>query len=215
MRKYAKYIPIISLAALMAAIAAGLLIFWPYSTTVVLVVRHADTTVPGPACTEEEGCPIPVVNPAAGNRSISTTAGEARRDELWHVVEDTGIQAIYASCFCRAQQTVATVDNNLAAVTTIKKSQHKANAGATDLEPDVADLVDRINTTHVGQKVLVAGHQSTVKQLILDLGGGTIDDIGGTEFDNLYVVTITRGWWRWWGWGKRVRLVRLKYGVPT
>lgn len=213
MRKYVPYIAIS--AAAIAIIAVGCLIFWPYSTTVVLVVRHADTTVPGPACMEEESCPIPVVSPAAGNRSISTTAGETRRDELWHVVEDTGIQAIYASCFCRTQQTVATVDNNLPTVTTIKLSQHRANAAGTDLDADVTALVEQINTTHVGQKVLVAGHQSTVKQLILDLGGGTIEDIVATEFDNLYVVTITRGWWRWWGWGKRVRVVRLKYGVAT
>ena len=209
-----KFVRNAAISAVAALLAAGLLIYWPYSTTVVLVVRHAEVNSTGTACTEEPACPIPIVSPAAGNQPISTV-GEARRDELWHVVENTGIQAIYASCFCRTQQTVETVRSNLG-LTTNKISQHKASADGTNLEPDVADLVERINTTHVGQKVLVAGHQSTVKQLILDLGGGTIDDIAAGEFDNLYVVTITRGWWRWWfGYGKSVRVIRLKYGVAT
>lgn len=205
MRRYGPYLAISAAAA--AVIAAGLLIFWPYSTTVVLVVRHAERN-DAAACPAPPGsCPLPTSGSTA-NPPLSSP-GETRRDELAHVVEHTGIQAIYASCFCRTQQTVATVATNLS-LTTNLLSQHAAD-GTTD----VTALVEQISTTHVGQKVLVAGHQSTVKQLILDLGGGTIDDIEGWEFDNLYVVTINRGWWRWWGWGKRVRVVRLKYGVNS
>lgn len=205
MRRYGPYLAIS--AAVAAIIAAGLLIYWPYSTTVVLVVRHAERNDSAACPAPPASCPLPTSGSTA-NPPLSS-AGETRRDELAHVVEHTGIQAIYASCFCRTQQTVATAATNLG-VTANLLSQHAADGTA-----DVTALVEQINTTHVGQKVLVAGHQSTVKQLILDLGGGTIDDIDGWEFDNLYVVTINRGWWRWWGWGKRVRVVRLKYGANS
>lgn len=204
----------IAMSALAALIiGATILIYWKGSTTVVLLVRHTERNDAGAACAAEPACPIPTVNPAPGNPHISS-AGETRRDTLAHVVEDTGIQAIYASCFCRTQETVATAANNLG-LTTNKVSQHRANSAGTALETDVADLVQRINNDHVGQKILVAGHTSTVPKIIEELGGGTIDEIAETEFDNLYVVTIYRGWW-WFSWfGKRVRVVRLKYGVPT
>ena len=206
MRKYPSYIGISALAAIMVA---GLLIYWPYSTTVVLVVRHAERDDSAPACTATTGCPLPTTNPARPNPPLSAP-GQARRDELAHVVENAGIQAIYASCFCRTQQTVETAANNLG-LTPHLVSQH-----APDGSVDVTDLVKQINTNNVGQKVLVAGHSETVADIIKGLGGGTIDSIGGGEFDNLYVVTITRGWWRWWfGYGKRVRVLRLQYGVAT
>lgn len=208
MRKYAPHLAIS--AALAAIIAAGLLIFWPYSTTVVFVVRHAERTdTPAPVPT-----PIPTPTPCTASTSCTIASnaanpplsviGQARRDELAHVLEHTGIQAIFASCFCRTEQTVEALANDLN-LTTTKLSQGS--------QADIDVLVEQLNTTHVGQKVLVAGHTSSVPDIIAALGGGTVDPIDELEFDNLYVVTINRGWWRWWGWGKRVRVIRLKYGA--
>lgn len=205
-----KYTAIVAMSAAALIIAAGLLLYLPYSTTVVLVVRHAERNNSAPNCTASADCSLPTGNPPNPPLSAPPAGQIARADELAHVVEDAGIQAIYASCFCRTQQTVQTAANNLG-LTPILVSQH-----APDGSVDVADLVARIKTNNVGQTVLVAGHSETVGEIIKGLGGGTIDPIGISEFDNLYVVTITRGWWRWWfGYGTRVRVVRLKYGAAT
>jgi hypothetical protein len=41
--------------------------------------------------------------------------------------------------------------------------------------------------------------------IIEKLGGGTIDPIGGSEFDNLYVITTSR----WWFF-KSTRMIRFE-----
>jgi len=193
----------ISTSVLLLLLLAGIIvIYWKSSTTVVLVVRHAERNDPAPGCAASATCPLPNGNPA--NPPISAV-GQTRRDELAHVVEDTGIQAIYASCFCRTQQTVETTATNRGLTTIIVPQQ------AADGSVDIADLIAQINNNNTGQKVLVAGHTSTVPAIIDALGGGGIDPIAENEFDNLYVVTIVRWWWV----GKRVRVVRLKYGAAT
>jgi broad specificity phosphatase PhoE len=191
----------VSSSILLALLLAGItIIYWKSSTTVVLVVRHAERNNSAPNCTALASCPLPNGNPA--NPPLLAPEGETRATTLAHVVEDTGIQAIYASCFCRTQQTVGPTATNLG-LTTNLISQHTA-AGAAD----VTDLISQINSNNTGQKILVAGHSDTVPMIIEQLGGGTIDPIACGEFDNLYVVTIIRWWWL----GKRVRVVRLKYG---
>jgi broad specificity phosphatase PhoE len=131
-------------------------------------------------------------------------AGELRAQELRHVVEDTGIQAVYASELCRTQQTVEDTATALG-LTVNAVAQHAADGAA-----NVDDLVNQVNSNNTGQKVLIAGHTDTVPMIIEKLGGGAIDPITGNEFDNLYVVTIHR-WWLI----KRVRVIRLKYGAAS
>jgi broad specificity phosphatase PhoE len=130
--------------------------------------------------------------------------GENRAVALRHVVEDTGIQAVYASSLCRTQQTVDDAAT-LRGLTVNAVGQH-----APDNSADVDDLVNQVFSNNTGQKVLIAGHSETVPLIVEKLGGGTIQSIGGAEFDNLYVVTI----FKWWFF-KRTRVLRLKYGVPT
>lgn len=84
-------------------------------------------------------------------------------------------------------------------------SQH-----AADGTVNVNELITQIKNDNEGKKILVAGHSDTVPLIIEKLGGGAIEPIGETEFDNLYVVTIVKWWFL-----KRTRVVRLKYGVPT
>ena len=193
----------ISSSVLLALLLAGIIIiYWKSSTTVVLVVRHAERNDGAAGCTAAASCALPNGGPA--NPPISA-AGQTRRDQLAHVVEDTGIQAIYASCFCRTQQTVETAATNLGLTINLVPQQ------AADGTTNVTDLITQINNNNIGQKILVAGHTSTVPAIIEELGGGTIAPIAEGEFDNLYVVTIIRWWWL----GKRVRVVRLKYGAVT
>lgn len=182
----------ISALALTAVVITGLIvIYWRGSTTIVLLVRHGERD-------DTASCTPPASNPPLN------TAGQTRAGTLTHVSEDTGLQAIYASEFCRTQQTVQPIANQLGLAVNV------VNQHAADGSPNVNALVTQVNSSNVGQKILIAGHSDTVPLIIERLGGGMVDAIGGTEFDNLYVVTI----FRWW-FLKQTRVVRLKYGVPT
>ncbi len=189
-----KIIAAASSALLLLVITGVVIIYWGTSTTVVIVVRHGERN-------DSQSCTAPV--PGGTPNPPLSSPGEDRAVELRHVVEDTGIQAIYASELCR---TVQTVDDTatLLGLSVIPVDQH-----APDHSGNVDDLVDQILTNNTGQKVLVAGHSETVPLIVEKLGGGTIDPISG-EFDNMYVVTI----FRWW-FLKRTRVVRLKYGEPS
>ena len=197
-----KRLTISSLALVLIMLCGIIVVYYWSSTTVVLLVRHAERN-DAIACTAvDTACVLPNSSPA---NPVLSVAGETRAATLAHVGEDAGLQTIYASCFCRTQQTVQPIATNLGlAVKNV--SQH-----AADGSPDVDALVTQIKTDNDGQRVLVAGHSDTVPLIIEKLGGGTIDPITGSEFDNLYVVTIVK----WWFLKKRVRVVRLKYGVPT
>lgn len=195
-----KALTIASLGISAILVTAVIVIYWYSSTTVILLVRHADRNEnascepPDPAST----CPLP--NPGSDNPPLSTP-GNTRAQTLMHVGEDTGLQAIYASCFCRTQQTAAPIATNLGLTVNNVRQDGSANIDA---------LVEQIKSDNEGQKILVVGHSNTVPLIIEKLGGGTVDTIVEEEFDNLYVVTIVK----WWFW-KHVRVVRLKYGVPT
>lgn len=182
----------ISSLALVAVLITGLMvIYWWGSTTVILIVRHGERD-------DAASCMPPTNNPPL------STAGQTRAEELAHVGEDTGLQAIYASDFCRTQQTVQPIANQLG-LTVTPVNQH-----AADGSPDVDALVAQVKSNNEGQKILISGHSDTVPLIIEKLGGGAVNPIGGAEFDNLYVVTI----FRWW-FIKRTRVVRLKYGAAT
>jgi len=184
-----------SLALIAIMVAGVVIVYWTSSTTVVFVVRHGErddtrsctTPVPG-------GTPNPPLSPAGDERALA----------LQHTLEDTGIQAIYASELCRTQQTVDDLASHLGLPVTAV-DQH-----APDNSSNVDDLVAQVTANNTGQKVLIAGHSETVPMIVEKLGGGTIDPIGGSEFDNMYVITTMRWWFL-----KRTRLIRLKYGAPT
>ncbi|MGH8596198.1 MAG: histidine phosphatase family protein [Gammaproteobacteria bacterium] len=178
----------ISSWALIAVLITGIIvIYWWSSATVILIVRHGERD-------DAASCTPPTNNPPL------STAGQARADALAHVSEDTVLQAIYASDFCRTQQTVQPIANQLGLAVT------PVNQHATDGSPDVDALVAHVKSNNEGQKILIAGHSDTVPLIIEKLGGGAVNPIGGAEFDNLYVVTI----FKWW-FIKRTRVVRLKY----
>jgi 2,3-bisphosphoglycerate-dependent phosphoglycerate mutase len=175
--------------------------YWP-SPTVVFVVRHAEKATSG-TCDPDLADNVPLSTPA--DVPEGTPAGTTRATELAHVMEDVGLQAVYASKFCRTQQTV-------------KPSADQVPLEVIDVDQtgsaNVDALVLRILRDNAGQKVLVAGHQGSVPGLIAGLGGGTVGPILDPEFDNLYVVTIHRRWW-WWPSRPRTTVLRLKYGAPT
>lgn len=107
----------ISSGALIAALITGIIvIYWWSSTTVILIVRHGERD-------DAASCTPPTNNPPL------STAGQARADALAHVSEDTGLQAIYASDFCRTQQTVQPIANQLGLTNSGKSARGRRFAG--------------------------------------------------------------------------------------
>ena len=143
--------------------------------TTVILVRHAEKNI-------EPSNPDPDLS----------AAGQARAQELVHVLANTGINAIYASQYKRTQQTAQPLANRLGLTVS------QVESSKTD------DLVRQITTSHRGGVVFVAGHNNTVPAIIAALGGGTFPVIPENEFDNMFIVTVYR-------FG-RARVVRLKYG---
>ena len=130
------------------------------------------------------------------NVDLLNAVGLARAQELAHVVDKAGLAAIIRSDAVRAQQTA------------------EPAATAEGLVPivlpqaDVTAFIDEIRNNHRGQTVLVVGHSDTVPQIIAGLGGPAVT-IGGTEFDNFYVLTLCRC--RFGG----ARLTNLQYGASN
>lgn len=195
-RSWSKRLIIAATAILILGVVCGVLFFWSLSPTIVLVVRHAersDTTNCEPATVK--GSP---------NRSLIMVSGQSpRAGALAHVGGEDSIAAIYASEFCRTQQTVQPLATQLGL--TVNVVEQYAADGPT---PNVDNLISQVRTNNKGQVVLIAGHSDTVPLIIEKLSGQTIAAIGEDEFDNLFVVTIPRLW------GKP-KVVRLKYGEPT
>jgi len=185
----------IAASSLTLLVAAGLLIFLIWRPTVVLVVRHAERS-------DTATCTPDSTVKTRPNLAL-LPAGVTRREVLRHVAGEDSISAIFASEFCRTQNTVGPLAADLGlAVTVVDQFE------ADGITVNVEDLVSQIKSNHKGKVVLIAGHSDTIPPIIEKLGAGTITAIGNDEFDNLYVVIIPR----WFG---STRVVRLKYGAVT
>ena len=194
--RWKKRLVIISMAIGVFVVCLCIVIFLSGSSTVILVVRHAERN-------DLESC-SPATVKGRPNPTLALTAGvSARAQALAHVGGEDSIAAIYASEFCRTQQTVQPLANQLG-VTVNVVDQFEAD-GAT---VNVDGLIERIWANNKGQVVLVVGHNNTVPVIVEELSGISIEAINETDFDNLYMVVVPR----WWG---RTKVVRLKYGTPT
>lgn len=188
-----KIISALSLCITVIIIVGILLIFWFRSTTVVLVVRHAEKDIHVPACDTGE------------TEQLSVDKGIPRAQELAHVTQEAGLQAVYASTLCRTQQT-AGPSAEAHHLELINVNQYD-NSGVAN----VNELIRRVERDNTGQTILIAGHSDTVPLIIKKLGGPQMDMVDG--FDNLFVVTISRIWvfgynFRW------TKVVNLKYAIP-
>jgi broad specificity phosphatase PhoE len=193
---WSKRLAIISMAIGLIVICACIIIFWRGSSTVILVVRHAERN-------DLESC-SPATVKGHQNSTLALTGGASvRAQALAHVAGEGGIAAIYASEFCRTQQTVQPLASQLGLTVNVV-DQFDAD-GAT---VNVDNLINQIWANNTGQVVLVAGHSNTVPVIVRKLSGISIAAIDETDFDNLYVVIVPR----WWG---RAKVLRLKYGTPT
>jgi broad specificity phosphatase PhoE len=164
------------------AVLGAVVVFAYFSTfsrpvTTVILVRHAEKNI-------EPSNPDPDLSPN----------GFARAQEIARVFGEAGVNAIYATQFKRTQQTV-------------KPLSDQTGVPVTVLEANQTDqLVNRLQTTHRGQTVFIAGHNNTVPAVVSALSGENFPVIPASEYDNLYIVTIYR-------FGK-AKVVKLKYGKP-
>jgi len=155
----------------------------PDHPTTVLIIRHAERQK-----IKEGKVDVPLIG-----------AGKKRAKTLVHVAGKAKIAAIYSSQFKRTQQTAQELADYL---------KLDINQVEVTLEPpyNVPELVYEIKEYNEGETVLVVSHGPIIPEIIRELGGGEIAEIGN-EFDNFFVLVIPRD--------GPVKLVHLKYGAPT
>jgi len=146
-----------------ALVAAGVWILDARATTVVFVVRHAET--------EPGTDPDPSLSPQGRERAAQL----ARM--LAHAQPVRGLDAIYASEYRRTHQTVIPLSETLAL--------------PVNLVPTATwhELAARILRQHRGEYVLVAGNRDTVPQLIEALTGQEVT-VRENEYDAMFIVFV-------------------------
>jgi broad specificity phosphatase PhoE len=164
-------------AVLGAVVVLAVLSTFSRPVTTVILVRHAEK----------------IIDPNNTDTDLSP-AGQARAQELVRMFGDAGINAIYATQYKRTQQTVKPLADKLGLPV------GQVNSKST------AELVTQIRSQHAGQVVFIAGHNSTVPEIIAALGGPQYPVIPESEYDNLYIVTVYRT-------GK-AKVVKIRYGAP-
>lgn len=133
------------------------------AATTVYLVRHAEKT-------PEDGKHDPAL----------TEAGRARAEVLARTLGSAGIAAIWASDRKRTQETAAPLAVSLKLAVTVRPAETEAGA-----------LAREILEAHAGRAVLVCGHSNTVPDLIAAFGVKNPPAIADSEYDNLFVVTVS------------------------
>jgi broad specificity phosphatase PhoE len=114
--------------------------------------------------------------PASADPSLNE-AGRQRAGTLAQIIGPAGITAVFTSRFRRTRETAApTVE--LTGLT------------AQEMPPDVAGAAA---AGKFGPLVLIVGHSNTVPAVIAELGVPSPPVIRETDFDNLFIVTVTEG----------------------
>jgi phosphohistidine phosphatase SixA len=164
MRRRPFFFPLVlPLLLFIALIWAAVWLFDARATTVVFVVRHAET---------ESGAD------ADPNLGVD---GRERAARLARVLSQAqpvrGVDAIFASEFRRTHQTVTPLSETLAL--------------PVNLVPSAAwdGLAKRITREHRGEYVLVAGSANTVPQLVEELSGVEVT-LREDEHDTMFIVFV-------------------------
>lgn len=151
---------LVGLIAAMAFSAGGQANEQPVMT--VILVRHAEKKIVPPENKDPDLSP----------------AGQVRAEELARMFAGSSIAAIYATQYKRTQQTVQPLAE------TLKLPVTQSEAKKT------AELVKQIHSQNAGQVIFIAGHNNTVPEIIMALGGPQLPIIPETEYDNLYILTV-------------------------
>jgi broad specificity phosphatase PhoE len=149
--------------------------------TLVILVRHAEKAGP------------------VGDVPLSAL-GEERARVLVAVAREAGVSAIVTTQFQRTRQTGAPTAQALG----ITPDVVAATADAREHARQIATL---IRERYLGRSVLVVGHSNTVPAIIAALGGPALRDLCDTEYDRLFVLSVSEG--------APARLVQSRYGAPS
>lgn len=162
MRRRPFYFPLVlPILLFIAVVAFGVWLFDARATTVVFVVRHAET--------ETGADPDP-------NLSVDGRERAARLARMLSQAQPVrGMDAIFASELRRTHQTVTPLSETLALPINLVPS------GAWD------ELARRILREHRGEYVLVAGNLSTVPTLVKALSGVEVT-LREDEYDAMFIV---------------------------
>ena len=147
----------------------------PDSATTFILVRHAETT-------------------GVGSNPGLSAEGQARANELNRILGHVELKAIYSTNFNRTIQTAQPVANSKGVTITT----YDAFSPATFVESVIASFPK--------SAVLVVGHSNTTASMLnAMLGSDTYTDLPESEFDNLFIVQVSKI-------GK-ASVVHLKYGM--
>ena len=169
--------------SMMFGVLGAVVVFAYFATfrrpvTTVILVRHAEK----------------IIDPNNPDVNLSP-AGQTRAQELVRMFGDGGINAIYATQYKRTQETVKPLADKLGLPVNVVNSK------------STADLLAKIQAENSGQTVFVVGHNNTVPEIILALGGSKYPTIPESEYDNLFIVTVYRT--------GHAKVVKTKYGAAT
>lgn len=169
--------------AMLFAILGTVVVFGYYVTfrrpvTTVILIRHAEK----------------IIDPSNNDVDLSP-AGLVRAQELARIFGDAGVNAIYATQYKRTQETVKPLADRLGLRVNIINSKN------------TNDLLAQIRANSSGQTVFIAGHNSTVPEIIAALGGPKYPIIPESEYDNLFIVTVYRT--------GQAKVVKMKYGAAS
>jgi broad specificity phosphatase PhoE len=158
--------------------------------TTVFLIRHAEPNYIEKCdpsdCNPDEG-------PGCPNNPCLSDKGRTRSEQLVQVLKKANIEAIYSTNTHRTQETAKPLSETL----------------SLSLTPylDVAEIANKLQIDHIGQRILVVSHSGMVEAIIGSLNGDTDACIIGNEFDNLCVVTFYNE--------GNTEVVNLQYGEPS
>ena len=106
-------------------------------------------------------------------------AGRCRAEALARMLADANVKRIYTSEVARTQQTAGPLATKLHIRPEVVPAK------------DTEGLVAKLRAGAPDEVVLVVGHSNTVPEIIKALGGGSVPPIGDSEYDLLFVATLT------------------------
>lgn len=134
--------------------------------TVIVVVRHAEKATDDP------------------NDPALSDAGILRAQALAKALTRLPLSAAYATQYRRTQLTAEPAARAAGITVQVRPIV------ATDASSYAMAIAALIRSKHRGQNVLIIGHSNTVPEIVKALSAVTVDAIGESEFDRIYVVTL-------------------------
>jgi broad specificity phosphatase PhoE len=132
--------------------------------------------------------------------ALKVPQGTARAAELKRILKNTGIDSIYSTNTTRTRETAKPLADFLNFTTALYSNSNH--------------VIDTVLKKHTNKEILIVGHSNTVDSLIKRCGCTGIGLIPATQFDNLYLVIITR-YKIGLLWKRKCELLKMKYGAVT